>query len=164
MGELKAAVKSIAFMFTSNLNKAEKWMAAHPALTVEEKVRREYVIKSMNGKLNETIARRVTATNHFISSCKLLNERYSGSSEDVLKQHKIDLYMNTRSFDELSDYAMISDNDVIKIIDDTRPSRMKAEAKEREENYYTREKSWQYYKTYFEEEEKKEKDKKKKKK
>ena len=50
MGELKAAIKSIAFMFTSDLNKAEKWTAAHPALTVEEKVYREYMIKDMNGK------------------------------------------------------------------------------------------------------------------
>ena len=161
MGELKAAIKSIAFMFTSDLNKAEKWTAAHPALTVEEKVYREYMIKDMNGKLNETIAQRVRVTNDFVKMCKLKNEQHPHSSEDDLKAYKLRYYMMNKD-DPLTGYGMIPYDDILKIIDDTRPSRMKAEEKEREENHYTKEKAWEYYKTYFEEEEKKDKKKKKK--
>lgn len=154
MGFMKTLVKTIEYAAASDEDKAKKWMEDHPALTVEEELcRNRYLYGSFykNESMSYFVVDRDNATGRFIDECKLLNETFPYLSEEKLKIEKLNRYMELKDCID-SSFGYIKYDLVLRIVDDTRPSRMKAEAVERERIHFTIDKAKKYCSDLFDRE------------
>lgn len=146
MGFFRTLGKSIEYLTMDNIDMAKQWDKDHPALTFEEELCRARFINGghfyKNESMSEYTVERDNATSRFIDECKMINDQYPYLSEEELRSAKISRYKYLKECD--ISYGYIKYEFMMRIIDDTSPSRMKAEAEQREANHFTIEKAKKY--------------------